>query len=108
MKIEHFERLAKPSAVAGGKKHIVSRYMTSQYSQSPIHFSCKKGPITTLIKKLLFVIRELLTFSDSDHDFVQSCNTRAQSSSSLESQLSSLVVQCTIISTIKYLLNYSG
>ena len=51
----------------------VSRYMTTGYTRSPIHFSCKKGPIPVLIKKVLCVTREQLTFSGSDDDFEHSC-----------------------------------
>ena len=43
--------------------------MTTQFIPSPIHFSCKKGPIPALIKKVLCVTRDQSTFSDSDDDF---------------------------------------
>ena len=47
-------------------------------------FHAIKGPIPALIKKVLCVTREELTFSDSDDDLEHSCITRAQSSSSLK------------------------
>ena len=53
-------------------------------TRSPSTFHAKKDPISALIKKVLYVTREQLGFSDSDDDFEHSLTTRAQSSSSLE------------------------
>ena len=76
MEIEHFEHQARRPAVAGGKEHSLPLW---RLDNIPIHFSCKKGPIPALIKKVLCVTREQLTFSDSDDDFEHSCITRAPS-----------------------------
>ena len=66
------------------EKFLVSRYMTTRCTRSPIHFSCKIGPIPALIKKVLCVTIEHLTFLDSDNDFGHSWTTPARSLSSLE------------------------
>ena len=65
-------------------------------------FHVKKGPLPALIKKVLCVTREQLTFSDSDDDFEHSCSIVILAR---KSQFSSLVAQCTISfhSKIKFL-----
>ena len=76
MKKAHFLRrkvnrksyFARSPTVAGGKD-FSSRYMTTQYARPPIHFSYKKKVLFLhLLKKVLCVTREQLTFSDSDDD----------------------------------------
>ena len=66
------------------EKYFVSRCDESIYTIPHSLFMQKKVLFLHLLKKLLCVIREQLTFSDSDDDFLHSCITRAQSSSSLE------------------------
>ena len=68
---------------SGGKILSLPLYDNSIYPISHSLFM-QKSPIPTLIKKVLCVTREQLTFLDSDDDFEHSCITHAQSSSLLE------------------------
>ena len=81
-KIELFERLSRPPAVAGRKvlffplqreeKYFVSRCDESIYTIPHSLFMQEKVLFLHLLKKLLCVTREQLTFSDSDDDFEHS------------------------------------
>ena len=66
------------------EKYFVSCCDESIYTIPHSLFMQTKVLFLHLLKKLLCVTREQLTFSDSDDDFEHSCITRAQSSSSLE------------------------
>ena len=79
---------------AGGREHSLQLWKLD-ISELPSTFHSKKALFLHLLKKVLCVTREQLTFLDSDDDFKHACTTRAQSSSSQEeSQLSSLIAQC--------------
>ena len=72
------------SRSSGRKSSIFPAIWRLRIPDLPFTFHAKKVLFLHLLKKLLCVTWEQLTFSDSDDDFEHSWTTRAQSSSSLE------------------------
>ena len=72
------------SCYTGRKSFCLPLYDDSICPISHSLFMQKKVLFLHLLKKVLCVTREQLTFSDSDDDFEHSCITRDLSSSSLE------------------------
>ena len=83
------------------EKYFISRCDESIYTIPHSLFMQKKVLFMHLLKKLLCVTREQLTFSDSDDDFEHSCITREPEHSGLERRKSDINLGFTEISNKK-------